>query len=414
MLNPKEYQPRTFEVIDTSLREGLQSPLLDDVSKYNLSGNERIDLAIAQMKFGVRFIEVFSPIVNEREGAKLALLVSARNNFYQETGQPAFILAHVRCHPQDIEAALNSGVDGLNLYMGTSEEIQNSGHGKKLDEIIKIARPILEDIKRNYPNLLLRFSGEDAFRTPIDNLFRVYDPITELVDRLGTPDTVGIATPQEVEIRVSALKKRYPNIPLEGHFHNDRGLSLINAIAAIKAGMQYIQTTVLGIGERSGITSLTGLLFNLYLENPRLVDGFNIEQSYALNVLLGSILGIQVPTTEPVSLTNRTHSAGPHTSAVIRNSRAYEAHSLSKFGVSERRLLLGPLSGRHIIKYYLTHVLNFIDVNDETANAIAVRFKQRTGELHNGRSPKQLLEEITSDFKLARLSKPVSHEENLK
>lgn len=414
MLNPKEYQPRTFEVIDTSLREGLQTPLLDDIGKYNLSGNERIDLAIAQMKFGVRFIEVFSPMVNEREGSSLALLVSARNNFYQETGQPTFILAHVRCHHKDIEAALNANVDGLNLYMGTSEESQNYGHGKNLDEIVKTPRPLLEDIRRNYPNLLLRFSGEDAFRTPIDNLFRVYDPIAELVDRLGTPDTVGIATPQEVEIRVSTLKKRYPNIPLEGHFHNDRGLALINAIAAIKAGMQYIQTTVLGIGERSGITSLTGLLFNLYLEDPRLVDGFNIEQSYALNVLLGSILGIQVPTTEPVSLTNRTHSAGPHTSAVIRNSKAYEAHDLSKFGVNEHRLLLGPLSGRQIIKYYLTHVLNFIDVNDETANAIAVRFKQRTGELHNGRTPTQLLEEITSDFKLARLSKPVSHEENLK
>ncbi|MDP2874482.1 MAG: pyruvate carboxyltransferase, partial [bacterium] len=137
------------------------------------------------------------------------------------------------------------------------------------------------------------------------------------------------------------------------------------------------------------------------------------EQSYSLNVFLSSILGIQVPTTEPVSLTNRTHSAGPHTSAVIKNSCTYEGHDLSLFGVTERRLLLGPLSGRHIIKYYLTHVLNFVEVTDEIANDIAVEFKRRTGEIQNGKTPTKFLEEIAVNRQLARLSKPVSHEENL-
>ena len=177
--------------------------------------------------------------------------------------------------------------------------------------------------------------------------------------------------------------------------------------------MQYIQTSVLGIGERSGITSLAGLLCNLYLEDPNLIDNFHLEQSYSLNVFLASILGIQVPTTEPVSLTNRTHSAGPHTSAVIRNSSAYEGHDLSIFGVNERRLLLGPLSGKHIIKYYLTHVLNFVEVTEEIANEIAAEFKKRTGEIQNNKTPTQLLGEIAVNRKLARLSKPVSHQENL-
>lgn len=383
------------------------------MGKYNLSPGERVDLALGLMRYGVRFLEVFSPVVNEKEEGNLALLMRGRDNFYAETGQPVFILAHVRCHPQDVELAINAGVDGLNLYMGTSEESQNFGHGKKIEEIIKVVRPLLEDIRRNHPNLLLRFSGEDAFRTPLEDLYAVYDAVVDLVDRLGTPDTVGIATPEEVEVRVTALRTRYPQIPLEGHFHNDRGYALINAVTAVKAGMHYLQTSVLGLGERSGITSLTGLLCNLYLENPGLVDSFHLEQSYSLNVFISSILGIQVPTTEPVSLTNRTHSAGPHTSAVIKNSSTYEGHDLSIFGVNERRLLLGPLSGRHIIKYYLTHVLNFVEVTDEIANDIAAEFKRRTGEIQNGKTPTQLLEEIAVNRQLARLSKPVSHEENL-
>jgi len=414
MFNPKKYSPRAFEIIDVSLREGLQSPLLDDIGKYNLSSEERIDLAIAQMKYGVRFFEVFSPIVNEKEGKYLADLIKARNTFCKETKKPVFILSHARCHPSDIEQAIKAGVDGLNLYIGTSEEIKKFGHGKKTSEVIKIVRPLLKNLRKNYPNLLLRFSGEDAFRTPLKDLFAVYDSIIEFVDRLGTPDTVGVANPEKVIERVTALRKRYPKTPLEGHFHNDRGYALVNAVTAVKAGMQYIQTSVLGIGERSGVTSLTGLLCNLYLENPKLTNSFNLEQSYSLNVLFSSILGIQVSTTEPVSLTNRTHSAGPHTSAVIKNSSTYEGHDLSLFGVTERRLLLGPLSGRHIIKYYLTHVLNYVEVTDERANDIATEFKKRTGKIKNGKTPTILLEEVARSFKLAKLSKPVSHEENLK
>jgi homocitrate synthase len=413
MIQSREYQPRSLEIIDTSQREGLQSPLLDDVGKYILSSEERIELLLAQMNYGVRFVEVFSPVINEREGSILTELISVRDDFVSRTGQPVFILAHVRCHPKDVEAALKVGVDGLNFYMGTSDDSQKFGHGKNLDEIVKTAEPLLTEIKRNHPHILRRFSGEDAFRTPIKNLFYVYDPLVELVDRLGTPDTVGVANPQQVAGRVAKLRKRYPNTPLEGHFHNNRGLSLINTLVAVKAGMQYIQTSVLGLGERSGITSLTGLLFNLYLENPKLIEGFNIEQSYALNILLANIIGIQVPITEPVSLTNRTHSAGVHTSAVLKGSGAYEAHDLQRFGVNERRLLLNPLSGWHVIEYYLTNVLNFVGVTEDIAKAITERFKQRTEEIQNGKKPTEFLEEIASDFRLARLTRPVSHEEIL-
>ncbi len=202
MLNPRKYLPRNLEIIDTSLREGLQSPLLDDIGKYVLSSEERIDLALAQMKYGVRFFEVFSPVINEKEGSYLSNLIKARNSFCKETKEPVFILCHVRCHPADVERAIMAGVDGLNLYIGTSEEIKKFGHGKKTKEIINSVRPLLKNLRKNYPDLLLRFSGEDAFRTPIKELFEVYDSIIEFVDRLGTPDTVGIANPEKGVERV--------------------------------------------------------------------------------------------------------------------------------------------------------------------------------------------------------------------
>jgi len=76
--------------------------------------------------------------------------------------------------------------------------------------------------------------------------------------------------------------------------------------------------------------------------------------------------------------------------------------------------LLGPLSGRHIVHYYLTHVMNFIDVTEEAAKEITERFKTEIGSaMKKGKTPKQLLSEIAQSMRLARVEKPASHQEEL-
>ncbi len=410
-MNPKEYAPRPVEFIDTTLRDGLQSPLWHDTGKIYPTRQDKLDITEALLRYGVRFIEVFSPIANEREKDDLGFIIAQKNEIAKDLQQPSFILAHVRCHPKDVAAVfeysnkINLPIDGFNFYMGTSEQSRKHNHGKTLEQIVGVVRPLLEDLRRNHPALLLRFSGEDAFRTSAGDLFAVYDPIADFVDRFGTPDTVGIATPQQVAERVALLRERYPGIALEGHFHNDRGLALINATTAIRAGMQYINTSILGLAERSGITSMTALLFNLYLDNPKLLEGFDYSLSYPLNVLAADILRIQVPTTEPISLTNRTHTAGVHTGAVLKDAVVYEAHSLQKFGVTEQRLLLGPLSGQHIIGYYLREMLYFEGVTDDITINISDGFKKRTSEVNDGKSPQMLLESIAFQYGLRKSSR---------
>ena len=262
-------------------------------------------------------------------------------------------------------------------------------------------------MRRNYPDLVLRFSGEDAFRTREDDLFRVYDVVAPYVDRLGTPDTVGVATPQGVARRVRALRERYPNVDLEGHFHDDRGFALINSLEAVKHGMRYINTTLLGIAERSGITSLTALLFNLYIDREfDKLEGYHLRGSYPINVLAADKLKMLVPPKEPVSLTNRTHTAGVHQNAVLNDASTYEAHPLDLFGVSETEILLGPLSGWNIIHYFLKEI-RYYQIDEATAKEIATLFKERVYELSPDISPEQVLIDIAEkEFGLARLNLP--------
>jgi len=408
-----QYTPRGLEIIDTTLREGSQTSLLHDHFKYHFSRTDKIEIVRALIIFGVKFIELFAPIVSPREREDFDAIRAVRDELIAQKGY-TFLLAHVRCHPADVESALDAGYDGLNFYIGTSERSQRSNHGKRLHEIIPAVRTLLEDLRKNHPHLVLRFSGEDAFRTREDELFAVYDEIAPLVHRLGTPDTVGVATPASVARRVAVLRERYPETDLEGHFHDDRGFALVNALEGVKAGMRFLNTTLLGIGERSGITSMTALLFNLFIdrEYDRL-KGYDLRDSYPINVILASKLKKLVQSKEPVSLTNRTHAAGVHQKAVLHDPATYEAHPLDQFGVDESDILLGPLSGWNVVFYFLKEI-KYFQIDEATAKKIAREFKSRVYDLGPNARPGELLETMAEkEFGLRRLRIPRAYRDRV-
>jgi homocitrate synthase len=402
----RQYQPRRLEIIDTTLREGSQSSLLHDHYKYFFTQDDKVEIARALILYGVKFIELFAPIVSPQERSDFAAIKAARDELIMQKGY-TFLLAHVRCHPDDVESAIAAGADGLNFYIGLSDTARTHSHGKDLGTIARQARALIEEVRNNHPQLLLRFSGEDAFRTPEADLFQVYDEIAPFVSRFGTPDTVGVATPTSVTRRLEVLRRRYPQLDFEGHFHDDRGFALVNALEAVKGGMRYINTTLLGIGERSGITSLTALLFNLYIDRAYdHLECYNLRSSYPINVMFASKLRKLVPSKEPVSLTNRTHAAGVHQKAVLNNAASYEAFPLDQFGVTESEVLLGPLSGWNVVHYFLKEIKGY-HLEEETARQIAAVFKERVYNLTEQDSPTQILVNIAEqEFGLSQTVAP--------
>jgi homocitrate synthase len=162
----------------------------------------------------------------------------------------------------------------------------------------------------------------------------------------------------------------------------------------VNNGVRFCNTTVCGVGERSGITSLTSLLLNLHADRDYdRLEGYQLRGSYPINVLVADKLRMLVPSTEPVSLTNRTHTAGVHQSAVLRGAASYEAHPLDNFGVSESGILLGPLSGWNIIHYFLKEI-RYFQLDEEAARQIARVFKERVYGIQPDESPEELLTAI--------------------
>jgi homocitrate synthase len=368
----KHFQPRPLELIDTTLREGSHTSLLHDHYKYFFNQNDKMEIARALILYGVKFIELFAPIVSPQEREDFAAIKAVRDELIMQQGY-TFLLAHVRR-----------------------------------------TRVLLADLSTNYPDLILRFSGEDAFRTPEENIFRVYDELLPYVHRFGTPDSVGVATPAGVAQRLRALRQRYPDVDFEGHFHDDRGFALANTLAAVQNGMRYVQTTLLGVGERSGITSMTALLFNLFIDKAYdHLKGYHLRDSYPINVMFASKLKKLVPSKEPVSLTNRTHTAGVHQKAMLAHTATYEAFPLDQFGVNESEVLLGPLSGWNIVHYFLKEI-KYYNLDEGTARQIAAVFKERIYNLGPQDSPAEILLDIAeNEFGLSRTAVPERFKDNI-
>ena len=330
-----------FRIIDTTLREGEQ------FADAHFTSAQKRQIASALDRFGVDYIEVTSPAASKRALSDVQSIV--RLNL------KARIVAHVRCNPDDIDAAIRSGVHGINLFFGTSSFLRENGHGRSLEQILEAARAGVQRVQA--AGLEVRFSCEDSFRTSLDDLLPILRAVDALgVQRIGVADTVGIATPRQVYALVSLLRNEL-QADIEFHGHNDSGCAIANAHAAIEAGARYIDTTVLGIGERNGITSLEGLVARLAATDPALLGRYDLHQLIPLAQLISSITGVPIPFNHTIAGSHAfSHRAGVHLGAILKDPRSYEALDPAAFGAERRLDIATALTGRHAVAHRATEL----------------------------------------------------------
>jgi len=330
--------PSQFSIIETTLREGEQ------FCGANFSSQDRIEIARALDQFGVEYIEVTSPCASPQSRQDCQHLA--------QLGLYTKVLTHIRCHLEDAKVALDTGVHGINLFFGTSSFLRQFGHGKSINQIVDRATDVITFIHDQSPKTELRFSTEDSFRSLLPDLLQVYGAIDKLgmVNRFGLADTVGVATPNQVFNLVQTLR-HHTNTDIEFHGHNDTGCAIANSYAALEAGATHINTTVLGIGERNGITPLAGLIARLYTLNPEQLQWkYRLPQLAALHQLVADKVGMAIPANHYIiGSAAFNHKAGVHAKAMLNNPQTYEAIDPNDFGLSRSFLINHKLTGRHAI-----------------------------------------------------------------
>lgn len=326
---------RSLAILDTTLREGEQ------FIKTFFTLEQRLQIARLLDALGVTFIEVPSPISSPETHNAIQALCELKLN--------AHIVPHVRCVESDIQAALATPIHGLNLFFGTSNELRSYSHGRRIDQIMAEAVPLIKYIRSC--GRYVRFSTEDAFRSDLVDLLTVFDAVVDAgVERIGLPDTVGIAAPRQVEQLVRLIADRYPTVGIEFHGHNDSGCAIANTIAAFEGGADCLDVTVLGIGERNGIASLSGIIAQLYMHYPELLTQYDLTKLVEIDRFVAECLKIEIPFNMPITAPNAfTHRAGIHTKAVLRNPHAYEVLNPSDFALARHVDIGSRFTGRYAV-----------------------------------------------------------------
>ena len=328
-----------FHIIDSTLREGEQ------FAGAQFSTEQKIELANALDAFGVDYLEVTSPVASPRSFQDCATIAALPLR--------ARVLTHIRCHMDDAKRALETGADGIDMVIGTSSVLRSFSHGKSVEQIIELAAEVLTYIREQAPDIELRFSTEDSFRSEERDLVQVYLTVDRLgvVDRIGIADTVGVATPTQVYRIVSTLR-RLVGCDIEFHGHNDAGCAVANSFAALEAGATHVDTTVLGIGERNGITSLGGLIARMYTIDRDLVRSkYRLDLLRHLDAMVAEMVGIEIPFNNPITgITAFSHKAGIHTKAVLNNPETYEALDPRDFGLTRYISVAHQLTGWNAVR----------------------------------------------------------------
>eukprot|EP00004_Rigifila_ramosa_P002889 TRINITY_DN12955_c0_g1_i1.p1 TRINITY_DN12955_c0_g1~~TRINITY_DN12955_c0_g1_i1.p1 ORF type:complete len:568 (-),score=131.73 TRINITY_DN12955_c0_g1_i1:14-1501(-) len=321
---------------------------------------------------GVEYIEVVNPIASAQAFLEAQSLA--------KMGLNAKILTHTRCHMSDVEAALRTGVQGVNMYMATSPILSKYSHGKGIDAVLEEARKVINFAKSS--GIELRFSCEDTFRSDKTDLLRIYKAVEEMgVQRVGLADTVGVATPQEVYDTVRAVREVLrPETGIEFHTHNDTGCCIANAYVAVLAGATHIDTCVLGIGERNGITPLGGFLARMYtIDKSEIMGRYDLHLLRHLERYVAQACEISIPFNNYITGSAAfTHKAGVHSKAVMHNPGAYEVLDPADFGVERRVQLAHRLTGWNAMQHRAKSLS--LDLSDDQLKAATQMIKNLADE----------------------------------
>ncbi|GFP25477.1 homocitrate synthase NifV, partial [Candidatus Hakubella thermalkaliphila] len=267
-----------IKIDDTTLRDGEQT------AGVVFANNEKKRIARLLDEIGVHQIEVGIPAMGGDEKKTISDIVKMdlRSN----------ILAWNRAVTSDIQHSLDCGVDAVAISISASDiHIEH--------KLRKDRQWVLESIKRSVDfakehNLYVSVNAEDASRADLEFLEEFALVAKEHgADRLRFCDTLGILDPFRTYQIVRYLKEQV-DLDIEMHTHNDFGMATANALAGAKAGASYINTTVVGLGERAGNAALEEVVMAMK-HIGRLDLGIKTEKLRQLSEYVAQASGRTIP-----------------------------------------------------------------------------------------------------------------------
>lgn len=314
---------------DTTLRDGEQT------AGVAFTREEKKTIAAMLDGIGVQEIECGIPAMGTDERDTIRSLVAM--------GLRARLITWNRAVIGDIDASIAAGVDAVDLSLSVSDQMIARKLGKDRAWVMEQLRRSVDYAKEK--GLYVSVGGEDASRADLNFLVDLMRLARDLgADRFRYCDTLGILDPFTIYERISALRAAVPELEVEVHTHNDLGMATANALAGIRGGARYVNTTVNGLGERAGNAAMEELVMALKV-SCGIDTGIDTERFRELSLFVGKASERPVPPWKAV-VGERVfaHESGIHADGVIKDPRNYEAFAPERVGL-HRQLVVGKHSG---------------------------------------------------------------------
>ena len=366
--------PNFHGIIDSTLREGEQTP------GVHFSQEMRYEIITQLCQLGVEEIEL--GVASAKNSHLQDLFTFARQTGKGEQGLGLWC----RCHSEDIAFAASCRPDVLSLSIPASDLHISQRLQKDRSWILHtLRRAVAQGRESGIP--LISLGLEDATRADPEFLCLLARTAAECgVQRLRLADTVGIGSPATITKMVRMLL-RESGLPCGIHTHNDFGMATANAIAALEAGASWIDTTVLGLGERAGNCRLEEAVAFLCLQ--RGMERYQISRLPLLCQTVSKAAAIPIARNHPViGEAIFTCETGLHLHGLTVNPGTYEPYSPEKVGAS-RKMHFGHKSGKRALSNHLCSLGHPID--DNRAEILVTQLRSKANIPPRGLSDPELL-----------------------
>ncbi len=343
---------------DETLRDGLQSPSAidpDPEAKRRLL-HLMADIGIVSADIGLpgagpRALDAVRALAREIAEQKLPIAPNCAARTVIADIKPIVEIS------QEVGIPIEAGT-----FIGSSP-IRQYAEDWTLDRMLKVSEEAITFAVGE--GLPVMYVTEDTTRARPETLKALYgNAIRWGARRLCLCDTVGHAMPSGVRQLVKFVREEIvapsgEDVQLDWHGHRDRGMGVVNCLAAIEAGVNRVHATALGVGERVGNAEMDLLIVNLHLLGTHKHDVSALREYCEL---AAATIGVPLPANYPVMGEDAFRTGtGVHAAAIIKArrkgdawlaDRVYSSVPAETFG-AHQRIEISPLSGLSNVKWWL-------------------------------------------------------------